>query len=319
MEQSTFTVDRMEGQEHMSALTTLSDDLSAAVESAARSVVAVHGGRRFGASGVHWRQGVIVATDHSLEHEEDLSVTLPDGTRVEAQFAGRDPSTDLAVLKIASSTCPVSEKTDAKALRIGHVVLAVARQGGDGPAASMGVLSALSGAWTTWRGGRVDAFIRADLTLYPGFSGGPLVDVRGNVIGINTSGLTRNWSVALPASTVDRVTDALLARGRIARGYLGVGLQSVRIPDAIARNLQLARGGGAIVVAVEPASPAERAGLLIGDVLVALDNAAVTDVEDIHGLLGPERVGAKASLRVIRAGGLMDVAVTVGERADSDD
>jgi len=303
----------------MSALTALSDDLSAAVESASRSVVAVHGGRRFGAIGVHWRQGVIVATDHSLERDEDLSVTLPDGTRVDAEFSGRDPSTDLAVLKVDAASCPVAQMTDAQALRIGHVVLAIARQGGDGPAASMGVISALSGAWTTWRGGRVDRFIRADLTLYPGFSGGPLVDVRGETIGINTSGLTRNWSVAVPASTVDRVVDALLARGRIARGYLGVGLQSVRIPETIARGLKLARGGGAIVVAVEPASPAERAGLMIGDVLVALDNAPVTDVEDIHGLLGPEKVGAKATLRAIRAGGLIDVAVTVGERADADD
>jgi S1-C subfamily serine protease len=303
----------------MSALSTLSDDLSAAVASAARSVVAVHGGRRFGASGVHWRPGIVVTADHVLEHDEDLAVTLPDGTRAAAELAGRDQSTDLAVLKIGAVNHPVVEKSAADALRIGHVVLAIARQGQDGPAASMGVLSALSDAWTTWRGGRVDKFIRADLTLYPGFSGGPLVDAHGKTIGVNTSGLTRNWSVALPASTVDRVTDALLARGRIARGYLGVGLQSVRIPESLARTLQLTRGGGAIVVAVEPNSPADRGGVMIGDVLVALDGAQVTDVEDIHGLLGPEKVGASASLRIIRAGGLADVSVTVGERADADD
>ena len=302
----------------MSALSNLSDDLSAAVASAARAVVAVHGGRRFGASGVHWRPGVVVTADHALEHDEDIGITLPDGTRAPAELAGRDPSTDLAVLKIGAVNHPVVERSDAGALRIGHVVLAIARHGQDGPAASMGVLSALSDAWTTWRGGRVDKFIRADLTLYPGFTGGPLVDAHGKAIGVNTSGLTRNWSVALPASTVDRVTDALLARGRIAQGYLGVGLQSVRIPDSIARSLQLARGGGAIVVAVEPDSPADRGGVMIGDVLVALDGAHVTDVEDIHGLLGPEKVGARASLRVIRAGGLADVSVTVGERANDD-
>lgn len=302
----------------MSALTTLSDDLSAAVAAASQSVVTVHGGRRFDASGVHWRQGVVVTADHALENDEDISVTLPDGKRVGAELAGRDPSTDLAILKVPQSTCAVAEKSSADALRIGHVVLAIARHASDGPAASMGVLSALSDAWTTWRGGRVDKFIRADLTLYPGFSGGPLVDVRGQTIGINTSGLTRNWSVALPASTIDRVADALLSKGRIARGYLGVGLQSVRIPDAIARTLQLNPGGGAIIVAVEPGSPAEVGGLMIGDVLVGLDGRSVTDVEDIHGLLGPERVGARASLRVLRAGGLTEVAVVVGERADDD-
>ena len=304
----------------MSALSSLSDELSAAVLAASRSVVAVHGGRRYGASGVHWRDGVVVTTDHALEHDEDLGVTLADGTRSSAQLAGRDPSTDLAVLRLAApASTAVTERLASDALRIGHVVLAVARPGGDGHAASMGVLSALSDAWTTWRGGRVDKFIRADLTLYPGFSGGALVDASGKTIGINTSGLTRNWSVTLPASTVDRVVDALLAKGRIARGYLGVGLQSVRIPDAIAAALRLSRGGGAIVVAVEPGSPADRGGLMIGDVLVALDGAAVTDVEDIHSLLGPEKVGAKAALRIIRAGSLADVAVTVGERDETED
>ena len=303
----------------MSALTNLSDDLSNAVASAARSVVTVHGGRRFGASGVLWRPGVVVTTDHALEQDEEIGVTLPDGTRVAARLAGRDGSTDLAILKIDSNAAPVAERAPVEALRIGHVVIAVARPGGDGPSASMGVMSALSDSWTTWRGGRVDRFIRADLTLYPGFSGGPLVDAAGQLIGINTSGLTRHWSVALPPSTVDRVADALLAKGRIARGYLGVGLQPVRVPESIARTLQLARTGGAIVVAVEPGSPADRSGVMIGDVLIGIDGAAVSDVEDVHGLLGPDKVGAQSSLRVIRAGALAEVSVTIGERTPSDD
>ena len=303
----------------MSALTTLSDDLSNAVATAARSVVTVHGGRRYGASGVVWRPGVVVTADHALEQDEEIGVTLPDGTRVGARLAGRDGSTDLAILKIESTTAQVADRAPDDALRIGHVVIAVARPGGDGPSASMGVMSALSDAWTTWRGGRVDRFIRADLTLYPGFSGGPLVDAAGRLIGINTSGLTRHWSVALPPSTVDRVADALLAKGRIARGYLGVGLQPVRVPESIARTLQLSRTGGAIVVAVEPGSPADRSGVMIGDVLVGIDGAAVSDVEDVHGLLGPDKVGSQSSLRVIRAGALTQVSVTIGERTASDD
>lgn len=302
----------------MSALVNLSDELSDAVAAAARSVVTVHGGRRVGASGVVWRQGVVVTADHVIE-DDDVDVTLPDGTRVAARLAGRDPSTDLAILKVDAPSVPAAERAPADAVRIGHVVVAVARPGGEGAAASMGVMSALSDAWTTWRGGRVDRFIRADLTLYPGFSGGPLVDVAGRIVGINTSGLTRHWSVAIPPSTIDRVADALLAKGRIARGYLGVGLQPVRMPDAVARALQLARNGGAIVVGVEPGSPADRGGLLIGDVLVAIDGTPVTDVEDVHGLLGPDKVGVQASVRVIRAGALAQVAVTVGERPTSED
>ncbi len=303
----------------MSALTTLSDDLSAAVATAAASVFAVRGGRRMGASGVHWRPGVVVTADHALESEDDLAVILPDGVRIDAQLAGRDPSTDLAVLKIAASAFPIAQRASADRVAVGAVALAVARHGSDGPAASMGVISALSGAWTTWRGGRIDRFIRADLSVYPGFSGGPLVDAAGHAIGINTSGLTRHWSVTVPSATVDRVADALLTKGRIARGYLGLGLQSVRIPDAIAASLRLSRGGGAIVVAVEPGSPADRAGLLIGDVVVGIADAPVAEVEDIHALLGPETVGKPARLSVIRAGAMTELAVTVGERSDNEE
>ena len=303
----------------MSALTNLSDDLSNAVATAARSVVTVHGGRRFGASGVVWRPGVVVTADHALEQDDELGVTLPDGTRTGARLAGRDGSTDLAILKIDATSVPAAERAPSDGLRIGHVVIAVARPGGDGPSASMGVMSALSDAWTTWRGGRVDRFIRADLTLYPGFSGGPLVDTSGRLIGVNTSGLTRHWSVALPPTTVDRVADALLTKGRIARGYLGVGLQPVRVPESIARTLQLSRNGGAIVVGVEPGSPADRGGVLIGDVLIAIDGNAVADVDDVHGLLGPDKVGSRSALRVIRGGALAQVDVTVGERTPSDD
>lgn len=302
----------------MSTLADLSEDISNAVATAARCVVTVHGGRRIGASGVAWRPGVVVTADHAVEDDDDIAVTLPDGARVAARLAGRDPSTDLAVLKVEAPSLPATERAPSELLRIGHVVVAVARPG-DGASASMGVVSALSEAWTTWRGGRIDRFIRADLTLYPGFSGGALVDVGGRIVGINTSGLTRHWSVAIPPSTVDRVTDALLSKGRIARGYLGVGLQPVRVPESIARTLQLTRPGGAIVVGVETGSPADRGGLLIGDVLVGIDGTAVTDVEDVHVLLGPDKVGAHATLRVIRAGAIAQVSVTVGERPASDD
>jgi len=303
----------------MSALTTLSDELSAAVAAAGRSVVAVHGGRRHPSSGVVWRAGVIVTADHGLERDDHIGLTLPDGSDASGALAGRDPSTDIAVLKADVGQTVVAERADGNALRIGHLVLAVGRSGAEGLSASMGVLSALEGAWTTWRGGRVDRFIRADVSSYPGLSGGPLADARGLVIGVNTSGLSRHFALTLPASTVDRVVDALLAKGRIARGYLGVGLAPVRIPDALARSLGLQRGGGAIVVAIEPGSPAEKAGLLIGDVMVSLDGTSVGDADDIHSFLGPERVGSALAIRVVRAAALNDINVTVGERSDSDD
>jgi S1-C subfamily serine protease len=298
-----------------SALLALSNDLAEAVGRASQAVVAVHARPRMPSSGVHWRQGVIVTADHTVKRDEEVSVGLPDGRTVPAVLVGRDPSTDLAVLKLQGLEFPTAEIGDATALRVGHVVLAVARPGerGRGLSASWGVISALGGPWRTWHGGQIDQFIRLDLTLYPGFSGGALVEARGRVMGINTSG-PRNMVLTIPPSTVDRVVGQLLERGRIARGYLGLGMQPVRLPESLKRTLNLSSAGGVIIVAVEPDSPAERAGLLIGDVLVALDGVPISDTADVQALLGPERVGTAVVPSIIRAGLLAERTIVVGER-----
>jgi S1-C subfamily serine protease len=301
--------------EGASALLALSNDLAGAVEGTSRSVVAVHARPRMPSSGVHWRQGVIVTADHTVRRDEDISVGLPDGRMVPAALAGRDASTDLAVLKIQELEFPPAEIGDAAALRVGHIVLAVARSGerGRGLSASWGVISALGGPWRTWHGGQIDQFIRPDLSLYPGFSGGPLVDAHGRVMGINTSG-PRHMVLTIPPSTVNRVVGQLLERGRIARGYLGLGMQPVRLSESLQQTLNLPRTSGVIIVAVEPNSPAEGAGLLIGDVLVALDGVPVSDIADVQALLGPERVGTAMSASIIRAGLRVERTITIGER-----
>jgi S1-C subfamily serine protease len=301
--------------EGASALLALSHDLAGAVEGTSRSVVAVHARPRMPSSGVHWRQGVIVTAEHTVRRDEDISVGLPDGRTVPAVLAGRDASTDLAVLKLQGLEFPTAEIGDAAALRVGHVVLAVARPGerGRGLSASWGVISALGGPWRTWHGGQIDQFIRLDLTLYPGFSGGPLVDAHGRVMGINTSG-PRNMVLTIPPSTVNRVVGQLLEKGRIARGYLGLGMQPVRLSESLQQTLNLPRTSGVIIVAVEPNSPAEGAGLLIGDVLVALDGVPVSDIADVQALLGPERVGTAIGVSIIRAGLRVERTITIGER-----
>ena len=301
--------------EGASALLALSNDLAGAVERGSRSVVAVHARPRYPSSGVHWRQGVIVTADHTVRRDEEISVGLPDGRTVPAALAGRDASTDLAVLTLQGLEFPPAEIGDASALRVGHVVLAVARPGerGRGLSASWGVISALGGPWRTWHGGQIDQFIRPDVNLYPGFSGGPLVDAHGRVMGINTSG-PRNMVLTIPPSTVDRVVGQLLEKGHIMRGYLGLGMQPVRLPESLKRTLNLPRTSAVIIVAVESDSPAERAGLLIGDVLVALDGVPISDVADVQALLGPERVGTAVSASIIRAGLLADRVITIGER-----
>jgi len=229
---------------------------------------------------------------------------------VPATLAGRDPGTDLAVLRVPDAETPVAELGDADSLKVGHPVLAL----GAGPTASWGVVSAVSGRWHTWRGGEIDRLLRLDLVLYPGFSGGPLVDLEGRIVGINTSGLSRHTPVAIPVATVSRVSDELLTRGRVTRGYLGLALHPVRLPEALAHTLGLASRTGLIVVNVEAGGPSSTAGLLIGDVVVTLDGAPVGETDDVQAVLGSQRVGSTVRAQIIRAGASAQVEITVGDR-----
>jgi S1-C subfamily serine protease len=299
-----------------STLLALSNDLADAVARAGQAVVAVNARPRIPSSGVHWRQGLIVTAEHTVQRDEEVTLTLPDGQTVKAELVGRDSSTDLAVLKLSStngSNLPAAEIADATDLKIGHLALAVGRPGERGLSASLGVVSALSGSWRTWGGSRIDQFIRLDLALYPGFSGGALVDARGRVAGIITSG-PRNSVLAIPTATVNRVVEQLLARGRITRGFLGLGMQPVRLPDALKQSLKLEGHGGVIIVEVKPGGPADRAGALIGDVLVELDGRAISEPGDVQAALDPEQVGKTVKAKFVRAGAKIELSVVVGER-----
>jgi S1-C subfamily serine protease len=291
----------------------LSREFATVVERAGRLVVAVHARPRMPSSGVHWRQGVIVTAEHTVKRDEEITIGLPDGRTMPAVLAGRDPSTDLAVLTLQGAELPTVEVGDADSFKVGHLVLAVARPGERGLSASWGIISALGGPWRTWHGGQIDQFIRLDLTLYPGFSGGALIDAQGGVLGINTAG-PRGMVLTIPASTVNRVIGHLLTRGHIVRGYLGVGMQPVRLPEPLKQGLNLPGSSGLIIVTVEPGSPADQAGILMGDVLVALDHVPVGDSADVRALLGPERVGQTISATIVRAGQLAERPITVGER-----
>jgi len=299
------------------ALSALSHTLAETAARSGGSVVAVNARSRRPASGVHWRAGVVVTAEHLLPREEDILVTLADGAVRPAQLAGRDPGTDLAVLRVAGEAPPVAALGDAAHLQPATLALALARPGQD-LQASFGLISAVLGPWRTWRGGQIDRQVRLDLALYPGFSGGALVDAAGRTLGIVTAGLSRSGAIAVPVETVERVVDQLLARGRIARGYLGVGMQPVRLPTAFASTLGLAGEGGVIVVSLEAEGPAARSGVLIGDILVSLDGVAVGDTEDVLALLGPERIGRAVSAEVVRGGKRATITITIGERPGRD-
>jgi S1-C subfamily serine protease len=301
-------------------LRALSDDLAGAVERAARSIVAIHARPRIPASGIYWRDGIIVATSHTIRRESDIRVTLPDGTPSRAQLTARDGGTDLAVLRLdekaSSNALAVPARAHSEALRIGSLVLAVGRPGADsdGVSASLGVVSAVGDRWRTWSGGEIDRFVRLDLAIYDGFSGGALVDPQGQVMGINSSALARGTPLTIPVATVDRVVDALLTRGRVARAYLGVAMQPVELPPSFGGREGGGRARGVLIVMVEPNSPADRAGLLIGDVIVAAAGTPVGDPHDLAEQLGAEHVGQPLELTIVRGGEQRRLAVTVGER-----
>jgi S1-C subfamily serine protease len=294
----------------MNALSSLSNELASIVERAGRTVVAVNARPRLSSTGVHWRPGIVVTADHTVRADEDITITRRDGRSVAARLAGRDPGTDLAVLRVDDTDLPAADLGDSASPQVGHIVLAL----GNGPRASWGVVSATGGPWRTWRGGEIDRFVRLDLTLYPGFSGGPLVDVEGRVVGINTSGLARQLELAVPATTVNRVADELLEKGRVSRGFLGVGLQPVRLPEELKRTLPDGAEVALIVISVKPDGPAARSGLMLGDVLVALDGAPVGAPDDVQAVVGARRVGSVLTATIVRAGAPTEVRITIGER-----
>lgn len=294
----------------MNTLLSLSNGLAAAVERVASAVVTVNARPRLASTGVHWRSGVVVTADHTVRADEDITITRSDGRTVPVALAGRDPGTDLAVLRVSDADFPVADIGDPGSLRVGHLVLAV----GHGPRVSWGVVSALSGRWRTGRGGEVDQLLRLDVTLYPGFSGGPLVDAEGRVVGVNSSGLSRQLELAIPATTVSRVADELLAKGRVARGFLGIGLHAVPLPEPWGRGLAVSTDVGLMVVSLQPDGPAGSAGVILGDILVGLDGVPVPASDDVQRMVSAHPVGTALTATVLRAGKPIDVRITVGER-----
>ena len=296
-------------------LVEFSDGLASAVERAGASVVRVEARRRQAATGVVWGDGGLVLTaDHVLERDEDLRLGLGDGKSVAAKIVGRDPGTDLALLRAEGQGLAVIEQGPAP--RVGHLALIVARPG-EGLATSIGVVSAIGGPARTRRGGQLEGFIRTDATYYPGFSGGPLVDTAGRMIGLATShfgGGGAGAGLAITLETVRRVAESLASHGRVRRGFLGIGSQPVAIPSSLRQQLALEQETGLLVVGVEPGGPAEQGGVLIGDLLIGMAGQPVRDTDDLQDRLGPQSVGQATPLQLIRGGERRELTVTVGER-----
>jgi S1-C subfamily serine protease len=286
-----------------SQLAALSNEIAAAVKHAEAHVVAIHARPRFSSSGVLWKPGVIVTAEHTIRQEEEITVTLPDGNNAPATLAGVDPGTDIAVLRVehtGSTALPHVAAPDP-----GTFALAIGRSQDSGINASLGIISARGPEWRTWRGGQLEHYIRLDLNVFPSSDGGAVLNTGGELIGIATTALSRIAGIAIPAVTIDRVVEQILTRGHVARGYLGVGLQPVELPD---------HHKGLIVLSLEPAGPAAKAGVLIGDIFVALGGSAVAETEDLQSALEGHAPGTAVEAEVLRGGDSRKVAITVGER-----
>lgn len=289
----------------------LSDAMAAAVARAALYTITVDGRHRMPASGIVMGEGHVLTANHVVEREEDLAVILPDGTRLEAVLAGRDPGSDLALLNVAAAGLVVALPATPPA-QVGQIALAVGRPSSEGIQASLGVVSAVGGP-ASGHGMRLEKYLRTDAIPYPGFSGGPLVSAAGDVLGINTSGLARGASLAIPAELAWQIAQNLAEFGGIKRGYLGVRSQLVELSPAMQQALGRNQENGLLLVGIEPASPAESGGLLVGDILVGFGDAPVADHDELVSRLIGGMVGSTVAVEVLRGGQRAELTVRVGE------
>ena len=290
----------------------LSEAMVAAVSKAGVSTVTVDARRRLAASGIAYAPDLILTANHVVERDEDINVLLPEGNKLLAQVAGRDPGSDLALLRLETSAATAQPAPGEAS--VGQLVLALGRPNTEGIQASLGVISAVGGPVRTGRGGLLESYLRTDAIPYPGFSGGPLVDSAGRVLGLNTSGLARGASLAIPVSLAWQIAETLEVHGRVRRGYLGIRSQPVEIPPAQQKALGRDQASGLLIISVEDSSPAESGGLLVGDIILAIAEHLVTGPDELFATLVGEAVGTPTTVEILRGGVPQKITITIGER-----
>jgi S1-C subfamily serine protease len=294
------------------SLTDFSNGLTSAVEKGGLSTVLVDARKRYPASGIALAEDLVLTADHVVTREDGIKVVTADGKSLDATIAGRDPGSDLAVLRLPEKVLTPAQTSDS--VKVGQLVLALGRPNDAGIQASWGIVTAINGPTRTFRGGMLDEFVQSETTPYPGFSGGPLINTEGEVLGLNTSGLTRGSSLTIPVKVAWRTGQALAQHGTVKRGYLGVRTQPVEIPEASRQALKREQPQGLLVLWLEEGGPAQTSGLLVGDILVAINGQALQDADDLFSALGSDTVGRSIPVDILRGGRPETVAVMVGER-----
>lgn len=294
-------------------LVELSDAIADAAEAAGKSTVLVDARRKFPASGIAFSKDLILTADHVVEREEDIKVILADGIEVAAHLAGRDPGTDLAVLKLDRPDATPAEVSKTSA-RVGQFVLAIGRPSANGIESSFGTVNSIGGPVRTGRGSMLEHYIKTDVVSYPGFSGGPLVNGDGTIFGINTSGFGNGGAITIPADIAWKIAETLAKHGKIKRGYLGIRSQTVEISADARKSLKREQETGLLLVGLEADSPAGKGGLILGDILVGVAGESVAHQDDLFVRLSGDVVGKSVAIDILRGGKLESVNVEIGER-----
>jgi serine protease Do len=295
-------------------LENLSNELASAVDRVAAGVVAVFARPRIGSSGIVWRQNLILTSSQGVRAEDGIKVLFPDGRLVEARLRGRDHGTDLALLEVDTGSARPLDLVADDALKTGQFVLAVGRTADTGPIASFGIVSGVSGEWKSWRSGKLNPFVRLDVSVYPTSSGGAAVDASGNVIGLVSTGLSRTSVLAVTRTTIDRVAHKLSEKGYVSHGFLGITIQPVALPRDVKEKLQLNQDAGIMLLGLDPEGPGAAGGLMLGDVLLSAAGEALKDPETLAEALDGTTVGDTLKVRVLRGGAIQELQVRVGER-----
>jgi S1-C subfamily serine protease len=297
----------------MSTLTDFSNALTTAVEKGGGATVLVDARRRYPASGIAYAANLVLTADHVVTRDDNLNISTGDGKTYPVTIAGRDPGSDLALLRLTEKALSPAKVAQSVA-KVGQLVLALGRPSSTGMQASWGIITAVGGPARTGRGGLLDEYIQTETTSYPGFSGGPLVNTEGEVLGLNTSGLAHGAALTISAKVAWRIADSLEKHGTVRRGYLGVRTQSADIPESARKAVKNGQEHGLLVLWLEDKGPAQQAGLLVGDILIAVGDHPVSDPDDLFSALNSDTVGKSIAVEVLRGGKPETVRVTVGER-----
>ena len=287
----------------------LSQNIAEIIETVGKSIVSIQG-QRFSCSGIYWQEGIIITSAENIKRPKDVTITLPNGETAPVKLLGSDRSRDVAVFETDTKLpiAPVDRNYEPK---VGQGAIAVGNSQ-RGLIASQGIISTVGDPWRSSLGGYIDRFIRVDLNLYSGMAGSALVNAEGQVVGFNTTGPRRSV-LTIPAATVDRVVTQLLEQGHIRRGYLGIAMQPVDLPDSLVTEFSLQTQQGLMIVNVEPQSPAAEAGILLGDILTKIETASGGKLRDLQAFLEPQNIGKAIAVELIRGGKLENISLTVGD------